>query len=309
MSNYGPPSYGQPADPWGDKDPWGGQPPSAPPGTGSPSGAYDQDPRGYGPDPHGYGPDPRGYEQDPRRYDQDPRGYDQDPRRPEQGYGPPPGYSGPPPGYGGQEYGPPTQGYPATQQYGEGSRYAESQPAYPQRQQYSPGYPQQYEPDYPPAWTPATGSPPPRKRKFSPVLALVVTLAILVCGGTGVAVWLLGREDNGEQQQTTTQGTTGPTAEPTASASASPSPQSSTDARFVDKGQCVKNTGTAEVPKLTITKCAAKTYQVLERIDAPTSGKADAQTKCNRVAGFTNYYYFDSPLDLNDFVLCLKLLA
>ena len=73
------------------------------------------------------------------------------------------------------------------------------------------------------------------------------------------------------------------------------------------KGQCVKNVGSTEKPQLQITKCAARTYEVLERFDTATTGEDDAQAKCKEVQGYTDWYFFNSPLDLNDYVLCLKL--
>lgn len=55
-----------------------------------------------------------------------------------------------------------------------------------------------------------------------------------------------------------------------------------------------------------ISGCGAKTYQVLRRFDGATSGEKDAQAKCAKVDGYTNWYFFDSELDTLDFVLCLK---
>ena len=71
-------------------------------------------------------------------------------------------------------------------------------------------------------------------------------------------------------------------------------------------GQCVRDAGTAGHPKLVISECGEKTYQVLRRIDGATSGKKDAEAKCAKVDGYTNWYFFDSELDSLDFVLCLK---
>ena len=77
--------------------------------------------------------------------------------------------------------------------------------------------------------------------------------------------------------------------------------------RFVKAGQCVRNQGPAGgKPKLLISECAPKTYEVLRRIDGATSGEKDAATKCAKVDGYTNWYFFDSELDTLDFVLCLK---
>ena len=38
-----------------------------------------------------------------------------------------------------------------------------------------------------------------------------------------------------------------------------------------------------------------------------TTGEDDAQAKCKKVQGYTDWYFFDSALDLNDYVLCLKM--
>ncbi|WP_375373504.1 hypothetical protein [Micromonospora sp. ATA51] len=45
---------------------------------------------------------------------------------------------------------------------------------------------------------------------------------------------------------------------------------------------------------------------MLRRFDGATSGEKDAQAKCAKVDGYTNWYFFDSELDTLDFVLCLK---
>jgi hypothetical protein len=36
-----------------------------------------------------------------------------------------------------------------------------------------------------------------------------------------------------------------------------------------------------------------------------TSGEPDAVAKCAKVAGYTDWYFFNSELDALDFVLCL----
>jgi hypothetical protein len=78
------------------------------------------------------------------------------------------------------------------------------------------------------------------------------------------------------------------------------------DARFVEAGQCVRNEGDQQRPALVIADCAAGTYEVLKRIDASTTGRADAELKCAEVTGYTDWYFFDSPLDTLDYVLCLR---
>jgi hypothetical protein len=60
-------------------------------------------------------------------------------------------------------------------------------------------------------------------------------------------------------------------------------------------------------PELVITDCDEGTFRVLKRIDGRTTGDADAKKKCAKVADYTNYFWFDSPLDTLDYVLCLQL--
>jgi hypothetical protein len=138
-----------------------------------------------------------------------------------------------------------------------------------------------------------------------PLLALVVSLVVVVCGALAAAYVVLGRPDD------TTAGTPAPGGgvAPTvaASAASTPAPEVSTDARFVTTGQCVRNDGSATQPRMTIVVCGQKTYQVLKRFDGPTNGEADAKTKCSQVSGYTNWYFFNSELDTLDFVLCLRL--
>ncbi|MDG4822120.1 flagellar basal body protein FliL [Asanoa sp. WMMD1127] len=281
MSNYGPPNGGPyPGhDPYGQpSDPWGGQGQSGQGGQGGghdPWGGQPQSSPPGGPGSPTYGGDYGQSGGNP--YDS---GYPQQ----QPGYGQPT--------YGGQGYG--QQGY-GQQGYGQ---QGYGQPT----QQYDQNFPQ-YGTE--PAWT--TPEEPPRKKRFSPVLALVIVLSVLVCGGGAAAVWFVGRPDDPQKtaSQTTPTESTAPTEEPTKSAA--PDPESSADARFVKKGQCVKNVGTSTDPKLEIAKCATKTYQVLARFDEATTGQDDAEKKCKDVDGYTDWYFFDSPLDLNDYVLCLKL--
>jgi hypothetical protein len=153
--------------------------------------------------------------------------------------------------------------------------------------------------DVPPMWQAPV--PPPRRRN-TPIIALVVVLGLLILGGLATAGWLL-------QHSATPQA--GASKQPTAASSATtgsvPEPQSSEDARFVAKGQCVRNEGTADdSPDLKIVSCASGTYQVLKRVDGRTTGEADAEAKCSKVSKYTKWYFYDSELDSLDFVLCLR---
>ncbi|WP_407937851.1 LppU/SCO3897 family protein [Micromonospora viridifaciens] len=156
---------------------------------------------------------------------------------------------------------------------------------------------------------PYAESTPPERGKGR-LVAVLAVLLLLTLGGAG-AFWYLGRDGS------TPAGGTGapasPATDPTGQASeaaapvaTTPAPASSTDPRFVTAGQCVRNEGAADKPKLAITECGAKTYQVLRRIDGETSGRKDAEAKCAKVDGYTDWYFFDSKLDALDFVLCLK---
>lgn len=181
-----------------------------------------------------------------------------------------------------------------------------------------PGYGSfhRHEPTNPPhpAW-PSTGPAPCERKRSTPLIALLVTAAMLVLGGGAAAAYLVGRNGG----PTNGSSVSGPAIDPATSTATittsapgylagTPAPGSSTDARFVKVGQCVKNEGDADGrPKLAITGCASKTYEVLRRFDGATDGKQDATTKCSKVEGYTDWYFFNSELDALDFVLCLKL--
>lgn len=142
-------------------------------------------------------------------------------------------------------------------------------------------------------------APPPRKRN-TPIVALVIVLGLLVCGGLGTTAWLIMKNADASGD---------PTAKPTVTASATgakAAPRSSSDARFVTKGQCVRNEATADDPDMKIVPCASGTYEVLKRVDGRTTGEADAESKCSKVTGYTKWYFYDSELDSLDFVLCLR---
>lgn len=163
---------------------------------------------------------------------------------------------------------------------------------------YGTGYPVAPMNGVPPVWQ---QPPPPPSRRNTPIIALVVVLGLLILGGLVTAGWLVQRSGDPEARES---------AQPTATASANnavPEPQSSEDARFVGKGQCVRNEGTADdSPDLKIVSCASGTYEVLKRVDGRTTGERDAETKCSKVAKYTKWYFYDSELDSLDFVLCLK---
>ena len=41
-------------------------------------------------------------------------------------------------------------------------------------------------------------------------------------------------------------------------------------------------------------------------IKGATTGESDAERKCSKVTGYTNWFFYDSDLDDLDVVLCLK---
>jgi hypothetical protein len=179
-----------------------------------------------------------------------------------------------------------------------------TEPADPWGAQHSPApessllYAPPYGGSAPPAWG---APPPPRRSRNTPIVALVVVLGLLIVGGLGTAAWLLTRgtrptAGSGVVPAATTPATTANVADP----------QPSEDARFVKKGECVRNEGTAATPAMTIVPCASGTYEVLKRVDGRTTGEADAEAKCSKVPAYTKWYFYDSELDSLDFVLCLK---
>lgn len=155
-----------------------------------------------------------------------------------------------------------------------------------------------------PVWAPPM--PPKRRGPGKVIVVLVVVLGLLICGGLGTLGWLiLQQQDNPSAGDTVAP--TATTVRPTAAGNdVDPGPRSSQDARFVTKGQCVRNEGTSDAPKMTISVCASGTYEVLARVQGRTTGEADAETKCAKVRHYTKWYFYDSELDDLDFVLCLR---
>lgn len=152
----------------------------------------------------------------------------------------------------------------------------------------------------PPSWGPPPPVVSPRKRN-TPIVALVVILGLLICGGLGATAWLI------NQQQDPAAGEPLPTPSTAAAGEdVRPQPRTSEDARFVAKGQCVRNEGTTDKPDMKIVPCARGTFEVLMRVDGRTTGEADAETKCGKVPNYTKWYFYDSELDSLDFVLCLR---
>ena len=157
-------------------------------------------------------------------------------------------------------------------------------------------------------YAPGAGQRPPelagRGRELD---AFDVVLGLLICGGLGTAGWLVQRQDNDPTGSGRSVSPTSATTGATNGGVAAPEPQSSEDARFVAKGQCVRNeSSTDDTPDLKIVVCTSGTYEVLKRVDGRTTGEADAESKCSKVSKYTKWYFYDSELDSLDFVLCLR---
>ncbi|TDB78588.1 hypothetical protein [Micromonospora sp. KC723] len=167
---------------------------------------------------------------------------------------------------------------------------------------------------YQPGGSPAylAGPTPPRPRRGrGPLRAVLAVLAAAVLGGTAVLWYRAGATDDGvsptEAGPTTNTGPDAPVPGAVGALPTAPAPASSADPRFVKVGECVRNTGpVGGKPKLLIADCAPQTYEVLRRFDGQTSGEKDAEAKCGAVAGYTDWFFYDSELDSLDFVLCLR---
>lgn len=346
MANYGPPGANRdpwagsrPDEPYGRPDDPRGSGPGQP--WPQPHPAYRQDDRFHqeGPyrseEPYRSGPPYRPDEQSYRHEEPYPPGapYRYTDHPASSGYGQPhPGGYDPTGGYDHPG------GYGPTGGYGPGSAGGYGRGDLPQ----AGVYPQAgaYPPDPGPArdWYPAPGghpagepvylddgrdavppsAVPPTKQRGGRgrMVAVLAVLAVLVLGGGAALFRLAGMEETDPGPVTAPPPATAVPSDPgpassDGSAEASPSalaPESSADPRFAKAGQCVRNDAPAGArPRLLITECAPKTYQVLRRFDGATSGEKDAEAKCGRVDGYTDWYFYNSELDTLDFVLCLKL--
>ncbi|MTK04698.1 flagellar basal body protein FliL [Micromonospora sp. CP22] len=289
MGNYGPPGPGP--QPWHEPEP--GEHPWREP----------QPEQWYG---HGQPPGPS---HDPGRAYQPGQPYG-DQSYGDQSYGGAPGRT-----YGsGPEY-PPAQhhGYGQDYGYGDGQRYGSGQSYDPGGERYDAttaapdGWTQSADrPDVATGYA-GTPAPPPQRRRGWMLVALAAVLVLALGGAT--TYYLVGQDDE----------TTTPVAAPTEEVASTPdagdeedlpdepAPASSADARFVQAGQCVRNEAAAgDQPRLALSDCVPRSYEVLKRFDGKTSGERDAEEKCAAVDGYTNWYFYDSELDSLDFVLCLK---
>ncbi|SCE87346.1 hypothetical protein GA0070607_2634 [Micromonospora coriariae] len=274
MTNYGPPGGGVPG-------PWRGQRPDETPGR-PPQQPYPPAQQPYPPSHEPYPPVVQSY---PSPHQGRPGPYDDAP------YG---GAVAAP--YGG---GPETRYGESGSTYGGGSY--RPVPAYGGGESYRPD-------DGPYGGDPA---PAPGGRGRGPLIAVLAVVLLLVVAGGGAFWFLSGPDDPAPVTAPTgsaiAEEPSADAVDPAGPAPSAAAPESSADPRFVKVGQCVRNEGAAGgKPKLLISGCAPKSYEVLRRIDGATSGERDAEAKCAKVEGYTNWYFFDSELDTLDFVLCLK---
>lgn len=89
-----------------------------------------------------------------------------------------------------------------------------------------------------------------------------------------------------------------PPAAPSETPSDEPSDEPSTAAPVFDPqpGQCVKNTGTSQKPRLLISTCTSGHYKIVDRIDGTTNIK-----RCDST-DYTYAVWFNEP----KYVLCMK---
>jgi hypothetical protein len=229
-------------------------------------------------------------------------------------YGPPGGpYPGQPqdPWQGGQPHDPYGQPEPwGAPTSGAGG----APPPYNQPPQYDPGHaqPTYNQPGY--GQQPGYGgdvwgapTPPPKKGKGL-LITIIAVLLVLVCGAGGTVAYFA---FNGAKKVANLAASSSPTATPTSTSStttrsptatSTPTETSTTDTgRNIKAGDCLVNDGSGDTPKLRKVPCAANTYEVLQRFD----GTAD-KGKCTTVAGSNASYFYDSPVNSLDYVLCMK---
>jgi hypothetical protein len=144
---------------------------------------------------------------------------------------------------------------------------------------------------------------PDRTGRRQTVLIVTIAVLALLLGIGGFATFiLLGDKKPGGSAAT------GPSSTPSAETPTTPpeetpsAPASASDVRFVTAGQCLVNDGTNEKPVMRVVPCAPGTFEVLKRFDAT----ADFKKNCPTVPGYEFHFFYNSPLDALDFVLCMK---
>jgi hypothetical protein len=134
---------------------------------------------------------------------------------------------------------------------------------------------------------------------------MVAVMAVLLFGAVATGVYLISNRGDGNRARTAPTAQPNPTttaqAQPSSTASAGDNEGAGNDAVTAKVGDCLVNDGTNEAPKMRKITCAKDTFEVVRTFPA-TIDKA----KCNGVPGYTHNYFFDSSIDTEDFVLCLK---
>lgn len=139
-----------------------------------------------------------------------------------------------------------------------------------------------------------------RSGRSGTTIGVIIIVVLLALAGGAAAAFFLTRDNT--DKPTGGAKTAGPSKSSAPSATASPSTSSpNADAKVAKAGDCLVNRGTTEAPDMQKVPCAAKTYEVLKRID----GTSDKE-KCKGTPGLTDWYFFDHSDDKQDFVLCLK---
>ncbi|MEN3610282.1 hypothetical protein AAH979_12085 [Plantactinospora sp. ZYX-F-223] len=318
------PDAGYPPPPPAPSYPPPGYPPPVGTGAGQPSDApspgWGQPPSGggagseWGPPPSGGGPNPA--------WGQPPTSGGPNPA-----WGQPPTSGGPSPEWGQPQ--PPTSGGPNPEWGQPPSGGGAYQPGYPgatdQPQSGPPGAPYggggQYQPPGAPYGGPgapgAPGAPygppgaplgpagaPPKSGgglKIALIVGGIVLLLLCACGGIGIW-WAV--DQSGDDSDPGI-GAPAPTSSARSTPSRPASTPSSSSERYV-KGDCLVNDGTDDEPELRKVACGPGTYEVLSRIPFTTDPK---QCENDPIFGSPEAdanYVQDDPLDLGDFVLCLK---
>lgn len=154
-------------------------------------------------------------------------------------------------------------------------------------------------PPAPAPWGAPPVPPPPGRRGGRVALIVTLVVLLLLCPCLGLAGWALMRAADEAGEPSSSSPTVASTGAPeTAPGSAAPKPTLDDFA----KGDCVVNEGTSNEARLRKVPCGPDTYQVLLRIP----GSADGD-RCESVAPqATANYVNDAPVDVFDYVLCLK---
>ena len=126
------------------------------------------------------------------------------------------------------------------------------------------------------------------------LITLVVVLAILLCGGAGIAIYTATR-DKPTANPAVTGGAT-QSAVPTGGSKVAPN-----DAVTAKIGDCLANEGSPQAPRLRKVTCAAGTFEVLTRIE----GTSDIG-RCSAVPGYTHNYFYKTATEKTSFVLCMR---